>query len=138
MTKPIQGAVVFGGYALIGPAIATFSVWTGSGMSDFVYSLVAALWPFWPFAQYESSIGTLQAATLAIMMNVGTFGLVGALVGAVPRSRQRRVLFLFLATCFVLFVFFWLIGEFPAMLLPVTTVCLIIAMPFVIVARARD
>jgi hypothetical protein len=135
--KELYAVLPFAAYGLIGPAIAFYHLWRELlPMPLFAYSLIAALWPWWGMAAYESVVGTFWAATYAVLLNVCTFGLVGWVAIAVAGNR-RGLLALFIAVVMGQAVFFsrnW--GQFEV--LTVAVVSILLAVPFAILARLRD
>jgi hypothetical protein len=132
------GAGLFAGFALLGPTVVSFHSWAGLSLNDFLYDLVAQIWPFWLVAQYESVMGTFNAVILGTVLNVVVFGALGLVASAFAHSKQGLVL-VFLFACVVQYLWF-IVGagtSSPGMLpyLSLAIACLLIAVPLVALAR---
>jgi hypothetical protein len=140
MKRYAYSVLYFIGYALLGPAIASFHAWTELPMSYFVYEVVGQIWPFWALSQYETTIGTFYAVSFATGWNVVVFAVLGLVAGMASRNRLALAS-LFAVTCAAhLWWFLFAMGSFPRRL--VTLVALVVGLvlitvPFLLVACMR-
>lgn len=139
MKRYARGVLYFVGYALFGPAIAGFHVWTDIPMSYFLFVLAAQIWPFWMFTQYETEIG--YAVSLATGWNIVVFALLGLLTAVASRNRIALALLFAIMCVAQLWWFRFAMGSLPRELvarLAMAAALALIAVLFVLVARTRD
>lgn len=105
--------LVFTCGAFIGPSLVPImlSFPTFSSANNFIADVVLFLWPMWPIAVMEASIGTFWAVFIAVSANVLVFAVLGIVV---VLSTHRKTAFLVVSvTLFFLMMWFgyWLAGS---------------------------
>lgn len=132
MKKEFYGMIVFGLVALIGPLLGLLM----RGV-DFFYDLVFLLWPAQPLAVIEASIGSFLATSLAIVVNVVIFSVVGLLVGAIVKKTQWLIALYGVVAALILLLALWGSGFSAAHFswLAFVVALAVYATPFWLVAR---